>query len=191
MDAIRKSAKKIRHAGWGTLTEYEIGYRHADGTEQNLTREVYDHGHAAAVLLVDAEARELTLVRQFRMGAYVNGDADPHLLEVCAGLLDGDTPEACARKEAIEETGIAPKTLGHAFDLYASPGSLTEKVHCFLGSYDATCRVSDGGGLRHEGEDIEVVTIPFADALAMTRNGIIVDAKTVALIQYAALEGLL
>ncbi|WP_404401208.1 NUDIX domain-containing protein [Pelagibacterium halotolerans] len=189
-DSARTIAKKIRHAGWGTLTEYTIRYRHAGGTEQDLLREVYDHGNAAAVLLVDSEVRELTLVRQFRMGAYVAGDS-PCLLEACAGLLDGDTPEDCAKKEAIEETGIAPKSLIHAFDLYVSPGSLSEKVHCFIGMYDATSRVSAGGGLSHEGEDIEVVTIPFADALAMTRNGAIVDAKTVALIQYVALEGML
>lgn len=187
---VRNISKKILHEGWSTLTRHTIGYTRADGTEQTLVREVFDHGNAAAILLIDTRAREITLVRQFRLPAALNGD-DGMVLEVCAGLLDDDTPEDCARKEAIEETGIAPQTLAHAFDLYASPGSLTEKVHCFIGTYDESARIGAGGGLDHEGEDIAVITIPAAQVLAMTREGTIVDAKSVALIQYAALEGLI
>lgn len=186
---VRKIAKKILHEGWGTLTRHTIGYRRADGTEQELVREVYDHGNAAAILLIDTQAHEITLVRQFRLPVTFNGD-EGMMLEVCAGLLDGDTPETCARKEAIEETGIAPKTLAHVFDLYPSPGSLTEKTHCFIGTYDESAKIGAGGGLDHEGEDIEIVPLPASQALAMTRDGTIIDAKTVALIQYAALEGL-
>lgn len=186
----RPRGKKILHHGWGTLSEHEIDFARRDGAVQRLYREVYDHGNAAAVLLVDRTARTLTLVRQFRLPPMLNGDA-AMLLEVAAGLLDGDTPEDCARKEALEETGIAPKALLHAFDLYASPGSLTEKVHCFIGFYDESSRIGTGGGLDHEGEDIEIVTLPANQALALTRNGAIIDAKTVALIQFAALEGFL
>lgn len=187
---VRPMGKKILHSGWGTLSAHEIDFTRRDGAIQRLHREVYDHGNAAAVLLIDRDARAITLVRQFRLPAMLNGDS-AMLLEVAAGLLDGDAPEACANKEALEETGIAPKTLLHAFDLYASPGSLTEKVHCFIGFYDETSRIGAGGGIDHEGEDIEIVTLPAANALTMTRNGAIIDAKTVALIQFAALEGFL
>jgi nudix-type nucleoside diphosphatase (YffH/AdpP family) len=132
----------------------------------------------------------LTLVRQFRLPPHLQGD-EGYLLEVCAGLLDGDTPETCARKEAMEETGIAPSSLAHAFDLYASPGSLSEKTHCFIGFYAQVDRTGPGGGLGHEGEDIETIEIGFAQALSLIETGAIRDSKTVALIQYAALKGLL
>ena len=102
--------------------------------------------------------------------------------------LDGDPPEECARREALEEVGIEVKALRHAFDIFVSPGSLTELISCFVGTYDAASRVSAGGGLAHEGEDIEIVEIGLGEALAMIRDGRIIDAKTVALLQYLALE---
>ena len=182
--------KKILAKAWGTLFEYVIAFRRRDGTIQNLVREVYDHGNAAAILLIDPKRRVLTLVRQFRLPAHLAGD-DGQMLEICAGLLDGDAPETCARKEALEETGIAPATLTHAFDIYASPGSLSEKTHCFIGTYSPASRVGTGGGLDHEGEDIEIVEIGFSQALRLIDTGAIMDAKTVATIQHAALTGML
>ena len=182
--------KKILARGWGTLTSHTIALVRRDGTPQTLVRETYDHGSAAAVLLLDPVRRVMLLVRQFRLPPHLNGD-DGYLLEVCAGLLDGDTPEDCARKEAIEETGHAPVGLTRAFDFYPSPGSLTEKVHCFTATYDPHARVAPGGGLDHEGEDIEIVEIDFDGALDMIARGDISDGKTIALIQHAALRGLL
>lgn len=185
----RLLGKKILARGWGTLTSYTIGQKRGEDPEQTLVREVYDHGNAAALLLIDPGAGRMTLVRQFRLPPHLNGDGG-EMLEVCAGLLEGDTPEDCARKEAVEETGIAPNRLIHAFDIYPSPGSLSEKTHCFIGLYDESCRIGPGGGLESEGEEIEIVEIPARSALPMIRNGEIIDAKTVALIQYAAIEGM-
>jgi nudix-type nucleoside diphosphatase (YffH/AdpP family) len=183
-------SKKILASAWGSLTEYVLGVKRADGRAVDLVREVYDHGNAAAILLLDPERRVMTLVRQFRLPAHLNGD-EGNMIEVCAGLLDGDDPETCARKEALEETGIVPSSLQFAFEIYASPGSLSEKIHCFVGLYDETCRMSAGGGLADEGEDIELVEIGFDAALDMIAEGHIIDAKTVALIQHAALTGFL
>lgn len=184
---ISIKSKKILARAWGTLTQYDFTLPAGNGTESRHIREVYDHGNAAAILLLDPTRRCLTLVRQFRLPPLLLGD-DGHMLEVCAGLLEGDTPEDCARKEALEETGIAPATLTHAFDLYASPGSLAEKTHCFLGFYGENNRIGSGGGLAHEGEDIEIVEIGFPDALGLIERGAILDSKTVALIQHAALK---
>lgn len=183
-------SKKILSQGWGTLTQYVFSLVHRDGSMQEHKREVYDHGNASAILLLDPERRVLTLVRQFRLPPHLLGD-DGHMLEVCAGLLEGDTPADCAIKEAIEETGIRPSTLTHAFDIYASPGSVAEKTHCFIGLHSAKDRIGKGGGLDEEGEDIEIVEVGFDDALHMIETGAIVDCKTVALLQHAALKGLL
>lgn len=183
-------SEKIVFKGWSTLGLYEIGLPDGRGGVETHAREVFDHGHAAAVLLLDPDRRRMTLVRQFRIAAHLAA-GDSVLIEACAGLLDGEDPETCARREAIEETGIAPHELHHAFDIYASPGALTEKSHCFIGFYREADRVGAGGGLDDEGEDIEIVEIGFDEALPMIRSGAIIDAKTVALIQHAALEGYL
>ncbi|SDG20185.1 NUDIX domain-containing protein [Pelagibacterium luteolum] len=185
---IAITSKKILAKAWGSLTEYVFDYLHSDGGQTSIKREVYDHGSAAAILLLDPDQRLITLVRQFRLPPHLNGN-DPMMLEVCAGLLDGDTPEVCAKKEAVEETGIAPRDIVFAFDIYASPGSLTEKVSCFIGFYGEADRIGAGGGLDHEDEDIEIVTIRYDQALPMIASGAIIDAKTVALIQHAALSG--
>ncbi len=172
---------------WGRLSETTIDYTRRDGTVQRLRREVYDHGSAAALLLHDPARDTVLLVRQFRLPPLLNGD-DGDMLEVCAGLLDGEAPAIAAAREALEETGHAPADIRHVIDIYASPGSLTEKVSLFVGRYDAKTFRHDGGGLEAEGEEIELVEIAFADALAMLRDGRITDAKTVVLLQHLALE---
>lgn len=172
---------------WGRLTQTTLDYTRSDGGVQRLRREVYDHGNAAAILLFDPGRQTVLLVRQFRYPATLNGD-DAMMLECCAGLLDGDTPEACAQREAIEESGHAPRSLDPVCDVYASPGSLTEKVSLFIGEYDATTVQGTGGGLVEEGEDIEIVEMPLQDALAMCGDGRIMDAKTVILLQHLALR---
>jgi nudix-type nucleoside diphosphatase (YffH/AdpP family) len=140
------------------------------------------------VLLYDAERRTVLLTRQFRFPAYVNGHPDGLLLETAAGLLDDDDPVTAVRREAEEETGHRVGELTHVFDLFMSPGSVTEQLHCYAGSYDAGTRTTAGGGLAEEGEDIEVVELDVDEALAQVGTGI-VDAKTVLLLQWAVLSG--
>lgn len=178
---------QILSEDWGTLSRVTLDYQRDDGTVQRLSREVYDHGNAAAILLYNPESRSVLLVRQFRYPVMANGDP-AFLLEVCAGLLDGDDPETCAEREALEETGHAPRDVVHVCDAYMSPGSVTEKVSLFLGHYGAETYRSAGGGLVDEGEEIEVVELAFAAAFKMIGTGEITDAKTIVLLQHLALK---
>ncbi|MFC0011172.1 NUDIX domain-containing protein [Devosia nitrariae] len=172
---------------WGSLTEFEVSHPRRDGTRQTVIREVYDHGSAAAVLLYDPVDAKVVLARQFRLPAHLNGDP-AHLIEACAGLLDGDDPETCARREAEEEVGVRPSSLTFLFNVYTSPGSVTEKCACFIGYYSPNDRLTDGGGLAHEGEDIEVIELDFEAAYAMIGRGEIIDAKTILMLQWLALN---
>jgi len=186
-DRIKLIDTEILSHDWGRLTRVTLDYRRADGRVQRLVRENYDHGNAAAILLVDPARSSVLLVRQFRYPVLAN--ADPaFLLEACAGLLDDDNPLTCASREAIEETGHAPRNIRRICDIYPSPGSLQEKVTLFIGDYNAETRQATGGGLFHEGEDIELVELPLDNALAMIGTGEIVDAKTIILLQHLALE---
>ena len=180
-------ARRTLAKAWGSLTQYEVSHPRRDGTPQTVTREVYDHGNGASVLLYDPETDRVVLTRQFRLPAHLNGD-DGHLIEACAGLLDGDDAETCARREAEEETGYRPSSLTFLFDVYMSPGSLTEKCACFIGNYSPGDRVNGGGGLDHEGEDIEVLELDFEAAYAMIGSGEIVDAKTILMLQWLKLN---
>lgn len=172
---------------WGRLSAYTFEIAARGGSPRRHRWEVYDHGDAAAVLLHDPARDTVVLTRQFRLPAHLGG-AGGHLVEACAGLLDGDDPETCARREAEEETGYRVTSIRHLFDAYVSPGSLTEKVHLFIAGYDPGARVSAGGGLAHEGEDIEVIEMAFETALAMIGTGEIADAKTIILLQHLALQ---
>ena len=174
---------------WGTLTRVTLDYRRDDGTVQRLSRENYDHGNAASIVLFNPEKRSVLLVRQFRYPVLANGDA-ALLLEACAGLLDGDDPETCARREAIEETGHEPRDIVHVSDVYMSPGSVQEKVSLFAGHYGEDTYRHFGGGLVEEGEELEVVEMDLDDALAACRDGRIIDGKTVILLQYLRLAEL-
>lgn len=189
-EQIRILGERLLSSNWGTLKSYEIELKHRNGDWRRYHREVYDRGHAAAILLCDPARNVVTLVRQFRLPAYLSGEAGP-LLEVCAGLLEGDTPEHCARKEAEEEAGIRPFKVRQVLDSFASPGSVNERIGLFVGEYNQSARVSDGGGLEAEGEDIEVVEMPFPEALRMVMDGEITDAKTQILLLHAALTGIL
>lgn len=167
----------------------QLDWRRRDGRWQTLLRETVDHGHGAAVLLVDPRRRTVVLLRQFRWAAVVGG-CDELLVEVPAGLLDEASPEDCVRAEAEQEVGFRVRRPHRVFDCFMSPGSLTERVVCFVAAYDAADRVAPGGGLEHEGEDIEVLELPFDEALAMVADGRIRDAKTILLLQHVALHGL-
>jgi GDP-mannose pyrophosphatase NudK len=171
------------------LTRTEIEVVEDDGTTRTLTHEVYRHGLAAAVLLYDAKRGVVTLVKQFRAGAYLS-DGALATIEVCAGMLDGDAPEACAVREALEETGVAIREPLHAFDAYMSPGGMSEKIACFVAAYGEADRVGTGGGVDAD-EHIEVLEVPFSEAMAMIGRGEIADAKTIALLAYAKAKGLM
>jgi len=165
-------------------------YRRRDGTWQTLSRETYDRGNGACVLLYDPDRGTVLLTRQFRFPAFVNGHPEP-LLEVVAGLLDARDPETAIRAEAEEEAGCRVSGLERVFEAFMSPGSVTERLAFFVARYSAADRLGAGGGLVEEGEDIEVVELAFDAALAMVGRGAIVDAKTILLLQHAALNGLL
>lgn len=187
---LRALVETVLSAQWARLSRHEFDYLRADGRWQRLVREVHDHGDGAAILLVDPVAQMVVLTRQFRYPAHL-GDGDGMLIEACAGLVDpGDSRESCVIREAIEETGYRPRDVRPAFSAYSSPGAVTEMIHGFIGTVTIGEREGEGGGLNAEGEDIEVLEIPTADALAMLARGEIRDAKTIMLLQYFALERL-
>jgi nudix-type nucleoside diphosphatase (YffH/AdpP family) len=168
-------------------TTFEIQRR--DGSWATMSRETYDRGNGCCILLYDRARGTVLLTRQFRFPAYVNGHSEP-LIEVCAGLLDEHDPETAIVKEAVEECGVAVTNPRRVFECFMSPGSVTEKLTFFVAEYSAATRIGAGGGLADEGEDIEVVELPLGEALAMVADGRICDAKTVMLLQYAALNRL-
>lgn len=172
---------------WYILRKITFELRRRDGNWQRQRREAYDRGNGAALLLFDPRRRTVVLTRQFRLPAFINGCADGYLIEACAGLLDGNDPETCIRKEAEEETGYRIRAPHKVFEAYMSPGSVTEKLHFFVAEYQAEDRIDAGGGLVDEGEDIEVIEMPLAEALAGISSGLIQDAKTVMLLQHVAL----
>lgn len=152
-------------------------------------REVYDRGNGATILLYHPQKQTVVLVRQFRVATWVNGNENGLLIETCAGLLDNDEPEACIRKEAMEETGYQVGEVRKVFELYMSPGGVTEIVHFFIAEYDDSLRATAGGGV--DDEDIEVLEIPFRHALEMVKRGEIRDGKAVILLQYLQNAGLM
>ena len=188
-ERIRIVAEQTVARGWGLLKATTFAFQRRTGEWQTLRRETYDCGHGAAVLPYDPARGTVLLIRQFRFPAFYNGE-DGFLIEVPAGKLDADDPEACARKEAEEETGYAISDLHKVTEAYASPGSVTEKLTLFTARYDAGSRVAAGGGLVEEGEDIEVLEIGLPAALDMIASGAIADAKTIILLQHLALKGL-
>jgi nudix-type nucleoside diphosphatase (YffH/AdpP family) len=169
------------------LNEVEFDYRRGNGEWQTQKREVFDRGHAAALLPYNVANRTVVLARQFRLPAYLAGH-DDLMIEAAAGMLDDETPEKRILAEAEEELGYRLHDVHKVFEAFMSPGSVTEKLHFFVAEYEATMRIGDGGGLAEEGEDIEVLELPIDTALAMISDGRIADAKTIMLLQYAALN---
>jgi nudix-type nucleoside diphosphatase (YffH/AdpP family) len=176
-------------SGWHVLRATTFDLQHADGRWTRERRETYDRGNGATILLYDRERATVLLSRQFRFPVYVNDHPDGMLIETAAGLLDDDDPETAIRREAEEELGVTLGELEHVFDVFMSPGSVTERVHFYAAAYTPAQRTAAGGGLVDDGEDIEVLELPFGTALAMTADGRIADAKTIMLLQWAALRG--
>lgn len=186
-DVVVRSVRLLS-SHWYVLRTTTYDFRHRDGHWSTEHRETYDRGNGATVLLYDTSRRTVLLTRQFRFPAYVNGLRDGMLLEAAAGLLDDDDPETAIRREAEEETGHRIGAVQHVFDAYMSPGSVTERLHFFAASYTAESLAGPGGGLPDDGEDIEVVELDFSAALAGIGTTVI-DAKTIMLLQWAALTG--
>jgi nudix-type nucleoside diphosphatase (YffH/AdpP family) len=185
-DRVRIIKQEQSWRGWAKITSVVFSFLRSDGRWQEQRREVYDRGHGAAVLLYNIERKTVVLVRQFRLACMMAGD-DGMLLEVPAGMLDAHNPEDCIRREIEEETGFQIAHVDKLFEAYSTPGSVTEKLHYFAASYTAKQRISSGGGSVDEGEDIEVIELGFAEAFAMIGQGKITDAKTILLLQHAAL----
>jgi nudix-type nucleoside diphosphatase (YffH/AdpP family) len=175
---------------WYILKKTTFDYRRDDGSWQTLTRETYDRGNGATILLYNRARKTVVLTGQFRFPAYVNGHHGM-LIEACAGLLDEDEAEACIKRETEEETGYKIGLVKKVFEAYMSPGSVTEKLFFFVGEYEPESKSHNGGGLETDGEDIGVLELPFEQAIAMLASGEIVDGKTIMLLQYAQINQLL
>ncbi|MER6677461.1 NUDIX domain-containing protein [Streptomyces sp. NPDC000983] len=186
---VRVRDVELTSQGWHVLRRTTFDYRRRDGSWETQQRETYDRGDGVVVLPYDTERGRVLLTRQFRYPAYVNDHPDGMLVEAAAGLLDADDPAAAVRRESAEELGVTLGPLTHVLDAYMSPGSVTERLHFFAAPYTPADRTGAGGGLEEDGEDIEVLELPFTEALAMTRDGRITDGKTILLLQWAALEG--
>ncbi len=192
---VRLIEDKLLSDNWYLLKTTTFDLQRQDGSWQRQSRETYDRGNGAAILLYNQTQQTVILTRQFRFPAYVNprtdGSSNGMLIEACAGLLDLDDPATCIRRETEEETGYKIRDVRKVFEAYMSPGSVTERLFFFVGEYTAADKVSEGGGHHHEGEDIEVLEIALDAALAQVASGAICDAKTIMLLQYAKLNGLM
>jgi nudix-type nucleoside diphosphatase (YffH/AdpP family) len=181
---IRSVSERVLADDWYVLRKASFEHLGTDGVWRRLEREAYDRGNGAVILLHDPTRDTVLLTRQFRWPAYSNGHPDGMLLEACAGLLDDEDPETAIRREAYEETGVAVGEVEALFSAYMSPGSVTERLHFFYAPYSPAERIAAGGGAHDEDEDIEIVELPVAEALAMMHRGEILDAKTLVLLQW-------
>jgi len=172
------------------LNNVTFDFLRKDGIWITQKREVYDRGNGAAILLYNSQQKTIILTRQFRLPAYLNGNKTGMMIEVCAGLLDQDHPEQCIIRETEEETGYRIKSVQKIMETFMSPGAVTEILHLYVGEYDASMKVNEGGGLEHEQEEIEVIEMSFDEAYALIATGEIKDAKTIILLQYAKINKL-
>jgi nudix-type nucleoside diphosphatase (YffH/AdpP family) len=186
-DRVRVQNVRVLSDNHYVLKTTTFEWRRNSGEWQTQHRETYDRGNGAALLPYNLAQRSVVLVRQFRYPAFVNG-YDDLLIEAAAGLLDNESPEVRILAEAEEETGYRLGKVQKVFEAFMSPGAITEKLHFFVAEYEARMRVGSGGGIASEGEDIEVLELPIDSALAMIGDGRIADAKTIMLLQYAALH---
>lgn len=182
---------KVLSDNWYTLRKITYDKTTPDNHTIRQVREVYDRGNGATILLYNKERQTVILTRQFRLPTYVNGNDSGMLIETCAGLLDKDHPEVAIRRETEEETGYKIDQMQKVFEAYMSPGSVTEILYFFVASYTKEMKISEGGGLEEEDENIEVLEIPYTTALKMIASGGIRDGKTILLLQYAQLQQLL
>jgi nudix-type nucleoside diphosphatase (YffH/AdpP family) len=173
------------------LDKINFDYQTKNGEWQNQNRESYNRGDGAAILLYNPIKKTVILTKQFRMPTYLNENKDGMMVEVCAGLLDKNNPLTCIINEAEEETGYKINNAKKIFQLYTSPGAVTEMLHFFIAEVNDEMKINEGGGLEDETEEIEVLEIPFEKTLEMISTSEICDAKTIILLQYAKLNNLL
>ena len=182
---------EILSDNWYTLRKITYQRQKEDGTTETNVREAYDRGNGAAILLYNKLTRTVILTRQFRLPTFINGNADGMLVEACAGLLDKDQPDVAIKRETEEETGYKISAVEKVFEAYMSPGSVTEMLYFFIAEYSSEMKVHEGGGLEEEQENIEVLELPVDKAMQMLGSGEIKDAKTIMLLQYIRLNGIL
>ena len=185
-----RSTTPLSH-NWGKLDQVKFDFRLKDGSWQEQTREIYNRGNGAVILLYNKEKGTVVLTRQLRIPTWFNGNPDGMMIEACAGMLDENDPEECIRRETQEETGYELSEVKKIMEVYMSPGSVTEILYFFTGCYSDTMKKGKGGGVEGEHENIEVLEMPFDKAMQLITNGEIKDAKTIMLLQYAKINGLL
>jgi len=190
-DSIKITKTQVLSDNWYKLTKVTYQYLNQQGQWETHEREAYDRGNGAVILLYNVTTRKVILTKQFRLPTYVNGNKNGMMIEACAGLLDQDNPEDCIKKETEEETGYKITNVKKIFESYMSPGSVTEILYFFIAKYTQDMKVSDGGGLQEEQENIEVLELDFDSAIQMMNAGEIKDAKTIMLLQYAQIHQLL
>ncbi len=189
--AIEIIRTDILSDNWYILKRIEYEITDNKGNKKRQLREAYDRGNGATILLYNKDQGTVILTRQFRLPTFINGNPDGMLIETCAGLLDKDDPENCIRRETEEETGYHIKDVKKVFEAYMSPGSVTEILYFFVAAYTKDMKITEGGGVEEEQENIEVLELPFPKALQMIDSGEIKDGKTIMLLQYAQIHGLL
>lgn len=189
--SIRNLKKELLSDNHFILNKFTFEYQKEDGAWEPQMREAYDHGNGAAILLFNIEKKAVIMTRQFRFPTYINENSSGMMIEVCAGLLEGDNPETCIIKEVLEETGYQIEKVEKIYEAYMTPGSVTEKLYFFVGEYSDNMKVGEGGGVEDETENIEVLEFSFSKALEMVHSGEISDAKTIMLLQYAQLNDLI
>jgi len=182
---------EILSDNWYTLNKVTYSVLKKDGTTEIQSREAYDRGNGAVILLYNQFSNTVILTRQFRLPTYINGNETGLLIEACAGLLDNDNPEDCIKRETEEETGYKISKVEKIFEAYMSPGSVTEILHFFIAEYSNEMKITDGGGLEEEGENIEVLELSFEETLKMIDTGEIKDAKTIMLLQHLRIKGIM
>lgn len=182
---------EILSDNWYTLNKVTFEYLKKDGTLETQSREAYDRGNGATILLYNKESKTVILTKQFRLPTYINGNEDGMMIEACAGLLDKDNPEDCIKKETEEELGYEISDIKKVFEVYMSPGSVTEILYFFIAEYSKSMKINDGGGLEEEQEEIEVLELDINKALEMIDSGEIKDAKTIMLLQHVRLKNIL
>jgi GDP-mannose pyrophosphatase NudK len=188
---IKVTETKLLSDNWYILNKVTFTYQKENEKIQTHVREIYDRGNGAGILLYNTTKKTVILTRQFRLPTFLNGNKSGMMIEVCAGLLDEDNPEECIIRETEEETGYRIKKVDKVTQTYMSPGAVTEILYLFTGEYDESMKVSEGGGLASEQENIEVLEYTFDEAYAMMESGEIVDAKTIILLQHAKIKGLI
>lgn len=188
---VKITKTEILSDNWYTLNKVTYEKLKSNGTIETQSREAYDRGNGATILLYNKNSKTVILTRQFRLPTFINGNTTGMLIEACAGLLDNDNPEDCIKRETEEETGYQISKVEKIFESYMSPGSVTEILYFFIAEYSKEMKTSAGGGLEEEGEDIQVLELSFNETLKMIDTGEIKDAKTIMLLQHLRVKNIL